>query len=299
MARYAIYHLIFEVNKLLMKAIYYLLTLYSVITPAFAQTNKPVLHRDPVPFNLGVVDKIESRVLEETRLLNIYLPEGYSPDSASTYPVIYLLDGSNNEDFIHITGIVQFLTMIEAMPKSIIVGITNMDRKRDFTFPTNVAKDKKDFPTTGGSEKFITFLEQELQPFIRKYYKANDSSTLIGQSLGGLLATEVLLKKPYLFDRYFIVSPSLWWDNESLLKNAQSLIKTMPDQARFVYISVANEEKQMVTDAQQLVNLLQTTGSKKLRITYKYLPAEDHLTILHNSIYQAFLSLYPKTVKKE
>lgn len=43
--------------------------------------------------------------------------------------------------------------MIDAMPKSIVVGIANVDRKRDFTFPTTIKKDKEDFPTTGGSEK--------------------------------------------------------------------------------------------------------------------------------------------------
>jgi hypothetical protein len=72
--------------------------------------------------------------LEEDRILNIYLPEGYGEDS-TRYPVIYLLDGSYNEDFLHICGLVQFLTMIEVMPKTIVVGIANVDRKRDFTFP--------------------------------------------------------------------------------------------------------------------------------------------------------------------
>ena len=111
------------------------------------------------PFVLGVVDKIQSVELSETRTLNIYLPEKYSPDSSATYPVIYLLDGSANEDFIHVVGIVQFLTMIEKMPKSIIIGIANVDRRRDFTFPTTIAQDKKDYPTTGSSAKFISFIE--------------------------------------------------------------------------------------------------------------------------------------------
>ncbi|MGO8056281.1 alpha/beta hydrolase-fold protein, partial [Rhizobium leguminosarum] len=63
---------------------------------------------------MGQIDKIQSIELSETRILNIYLPDGYSPDSSTTYPVIYLLDGSANEDFIHIVGIVQFLNMIES-----------------------------------------------------------------------------------------------------------------------------------------------------------------------------------------
>lgn len=246
------------------------------------------------PFVLGVVEKIKSAELNETRTLNIYLPEGYSPDSAATYPVVYLLDGSANEDFVHIVGVVQFLTMIQAMPKSIIVGIANVDRRRDFTFPTTIAQDKKDYPTTGSSEKFMAFIEKELEPFIQKKYRTNNSKTIIGQSLGGLFATEVLLKKPYLFDNYFIVSPSLWWDNESLLAKAPTLLKDQADKNINVYISVGNEEKQMQDDAKKLVEILQTSGKKNMHITFAPLPNEDHLTILHNSIYKAFQMLYSK-----
>jgi predicted alpha/beta superfamily hydrolase len=250
--------------------------------------------QDQKPFVLGIVDKIQSAELGETRTLNIYLPEGYSPDSSTTYPVIYLLDGSANEDFIHIVGIVQFLTMIQAMPKSIVVGIANVDRKRDFTFPTTIAQDKKDYPTTGSSAKFITFIEKELQPFIQTKYKTNKIKTIIGQSLGGLLSTEILFKKPDLFDNYFIVSPSLWWDNESLLKLAPALLEKQNDRHINIFISVGNEGKQMEGDAKQLVQILQSSGKKNLQIDFVPLPDENHLTILHKSIYKLFEMLYSK-----
>ncbi|WP_343308214.1 alpha/beta hydrolase-fold protein [Chitinophaga niabensis] len=222
-------------------------------------------------FELGPVEKVHSRVLNETRTLNIYLPDGYSPDSS--YPVIYLLDGSAGEDFVHISGIVQFLSMIGKMPASIVVGIANVDRKRDFTFPTTIEKDQKDFPTTGGSAKFITFLEKELQPFIEKRFKTKPLKTIIGQSLGGLLATEVLLKKPALFSNYIIVSPSLWWDNESLLLQAKKTGKEK------VFILVGTEGKQMEEDAKKL--------AEQLGAVFMPLPEEDHLTILHNAVYRA------------
>ena len=124
------------------------------------------------PFILGEIDSIRSVTLKETRTLNIYLPEGYSPDSSKRYPVIYLLDGSADEDFIHIAGLMQFSTFpwINMLPESILVGIANIDRKRDFTFPTTIEADKKAFPTTGGSAKFIAFVEKELLPFINKKY---------------------------------------------------------------------------------------------------------------------------------
>ena len=68
-------------------------------------------------------------------------------------------------------------------------------------------------PNNGGSDKFITFIEKELQPYIERTYSTNDSKTIIGQSLDGLLATEILFKNPKLFNHYIIISPSLWWRN--------------------------------------------------------------------------------------
>ncbi len=193
------------------------------------------------PFILGETFTIHSQQLEEDRTLNIYLPSSYHPDSLRTYPVIYLLDGSADEDFIHVAGLLQFGTFpwVNALPESILVGISNVDRRRDFTFPTTIEQDKIDFPTTGGSANFIRFLEKELLPFIENNYRTNDTTTIIGQSLGGLLATEVLIKKPELFTNYIIVSPSLWWDNGSLLK----LEPKLESKAKTVYLTAGRMKK--------------------------------------------------------
>ncbi len=267
-----------------------------LINPAFAQKDLPTRVINETPFILGIVDTIKSAELAENRVLNIYLPEGYSPDFAIAYPVVYLLDGSANEDFIHIAGLVQFLTMIKAMPASIVVGIANIDRRRDFTFPTDIAEDKKNYPSTGSSSKFIAFIEKELQPFVERKYKTNDSKTIIGQSLGGLLATEILLKEPGLFNNYIIVSPSLWWNNESLLKEAPELLKKQTGNAVKVYVSVGAEGKQMEDDAKKLAEILETFCKKNTSISFLSLPNESHLTILHNSVYKGFEILYPKKI---
>ncbi len=254
---------------------------------SFAQI--PIFN-EPQPFKLGEYFYIDSKELNEIRTINIYLPDGYSPDSAKTYPVIYLLDGSVNEDYIHIAGLTNFLSMYGLIPNSILVGISNVDRKRDFTFPTTIEKDKKDFPTTGSSEKFIAFIEKELQPHIEKNYKTNTTRTIIGQSLGGLLATEILLKKPYLFSNYLIVSPSLWWDKESLLNNAPALLQqNLKTNTIKVYLAVGKEGKIMEGDARKLNSVL--SGNKSLKVKFGYFQNENHATILHNCAYQGLVKL--------
>lgn len=266
----------------------FLLISLLVAISSFAQT--PFF--ETKPFVLGETFQIDSKELNEIRTINIYLPSGYSRDSSYTYPVVYVLDGSANEDFIHIAGLVQFLNMYQLMPNSIVVGISNIDRKRDYTFPTTIEQDKKDFPTTGGSAKFIAFIEAELQPAIQNKYKTNDSKTIIGQSLGGLVATEVLLKKPNLFSNYIIISPSLWWDNESLLKQAPELLKNSTDKKISVFVGVGKEGKVMENDAKNLAIVLKT--QKHIFTHFEYLPNEDHATILHRAVYRAMEVFYGK-----
>ncbi len=244
----------------------------------------------PKPFVLGLIDSLRSKELGETRTLNIYLPEGYSPDSIERYPTIYLLDGSADEDFIHIAGLVQFanFSWVNLLPKSVVVGIANVDRRRDFTFPTTIEKDKKAFPTTGQSGRFMTFLEKELQPYIQKKYSTHPQKMLIGQSLGGLLATEILFRKPTLFTQYVIVSPSLWWDNESLLTLTPAFLQPGFQQKMGVFVAVGNEEKQMKTDTRRLVTILKKSRPATVKTNFYYFADENHATILHLAVYKAF-----------
>ena len=264
-----------------------------IILETFAQKDSLIGRK---PFVLGTINELQSAVLSEKRVLNIYLPDDYNEKDTIKYPVIYLLDGSADEDFIHIVGLVQFLNFpwVNILPKSIVVGIANVDRRRDYTFPTTIAKDKKDFPTTGKSENFINFLEKELQPYIERNYKTTAIKTIIGQSLGGLFATEILFKKPHLFTNYIIISPSLWWDNESLLTIAPALLARQPDKKTKVYISVGKEGKQMEDDSRHLAEILHASDKSNLQLIFLPLPNETHLTILHNSVYKGFELLYPK-----
>jgi predicted alpha/beta superfamily hydrolase len=260
------------------------------------------------PFVLGVTEEVQSVVLGEQRILNIYLPEGYHEGDTTRYPVIYLLDGGADEDFIHIVGLVEFnnFSWINRVPKSIVVGIANVDRKRDFTYPTSIEADKKRYPTAGNSGRFIVFIEQELQPYIERKYKTTASKTIIGQSLGGLLATEILVKKPTLFNQYIIVSPSLWWDNGSLLNLPAAILRDSFSQITGIYIGVGKEglgpseiPHVMEVDANLLAERLKATRSKSVTVYFDYLPQEDHATVTHQAVFNAFRLLYPVKESKK
>lgn len=235
---------------------------------------------------IGETQKIHSKYLDEDRLLNVYLPAGYSSDTM-TYPVIYALDGSLHEDFIHLVGLVQFFNLQMALPSCIVVGIANVDRKRDFTFPTTIKEQKDKYPTTGNSDKFIAFMTKEMLPFIEHTYKTNGQRTMIGQSLGGLLATELLSQQGNLFQHYIIVSPSLWWDNESLLRQLPELLAKTALENMKVTVCVGKEGRIMVREAKGLYRKLKSIKAKGFSSRFIYLPDTDHGDILHKAVYKA------------
>lgn len=253
--------------------------------------------------SIGVTEQLNSKFLSETRTINIYLPEDYKEGDTTTYPVIYIPDGGVEEDFIHVVGIVRFNTQpwINRFPKSIVVGIENTNRKRDFTFAVpnldfleKVGYKKEDMPYYGGSANYINFLEKELQPFIEKNYRGNKHTTIIGESLAGLLSTEILLKHTDLFESYIIISPSLWWGNESLLTSVDSFQNKLNSKPN-VYIGVPakNEDVRMYNDAEMLYKKL--SAIKNIHLFFDYLPDELHSTVMHAAVYNAFKKFYPKT----
>ncbi|MBQ0735393.1 alpha/beta hydrolase [Aquimarina celericrescens] len=243
-------------------------------------------------FSIGETFTIPSKTLNEDRIINVYLPHGYLVNTDKKYPIIYLLDGSADEDFIHVAGLVQFgsFSWINMIPETIVVGIANSDRKRDLTYPTNNKKDKEEFPTTGGSQAFIDFLEAELQPMIVKEYRTAGARTLIGQSLGGLLATEILFKRPNMFDNYIIISPSLWWDDESLLKFTPKGYTTK----KSVYVGVGKEGPTMQKVAKELFQKLKAVSKENTSLYFNFFEELDHGDTLHLATYDSFNKIFRK-----
>jgi uncharacterized protein len=58
-----------------------------------------------------------------------------------------------------------------------------------------------------------------------------------------------------------------------------------------VYVSVGTEGEQMEKDAKKLSEMLESIATRNLNITFDFLPKENHVTILHNSVYSALETL--------
>src|SRR5512138_1633915 len=109
---------------------------------------------------------VSSIVTGQEYELQILLPAGYAT-SNKKFPVVYLMDAQ--WDFPLLTALYGQQYYDGFIPSLIIVGVTwggdhpNPDslRVRDYT-PTNDGRQKQ----SGGAEKFLSFMKQELFPFI-------------------------------------------------------------------------------------------------------------------------------------
>jgi len=235
------------------------------------------------PYPIGEKLSIRSAVLDEERNLLVYTPLSYR-FSDQSYPVLYLLDGETH--FHHATGIVQFLSAQGLMPETIVVAIVNVDRTRDFS-PTHIEK----VPNTGGAEKFMRFISDELIPYVDGNYRTQTYRTLVGHSFGGEFAAYALLNRPDVFRAYIAISPYLMYDDNFLVKEAETKLKSKyPNGVKF-YMTVGLEPGYIEALA-TFENIIEKKSPTGFEFKYVIMKDEDHGSIPHLSIYNGLGWIY-------
>ncbi|MFY0565530.1 alpha/beta fold hydrolase [Archangium lansingense] len=251
------------------------------------------------PLILGAKHSLRSNILEEERGYRLYLPPGYET-SSERYPVLYLLDGDAH--FHHSTGIVQFLAGNSHIPQMIVVGVSNTNRTRDLTPPTrgdtrmpgigSPQSVAQALPTAGGADRFLRFLVEELAPHIEARYRTQPYRILVGHSFGGLFALHALMNRPESFHAYIAISPSLWWNNGELVAGAVKSLERLPEQERFLYMSMGNEGDDMLKPIQQLAASLEQARLARLAWRYSFLENDHHGSTPHRTLYDGLEALF-------
>ncbi len=183
----------------------------------------------------------ESHVLNNRRDVLVYLPRGYRRSIWKRYPVLYLQDGQNVFDAATAYGGVEWgvdetaqrLIGSRLIEPLIIVAIYNTGKERIHEYaPTRGLIDRaKNRHSRGLARKYGKFLVEELKPFIDRTYRTlskRESTGLGGSSLGGLATLCVGLQFPNVFSRLAVMSPSVWWDDEVILRMLDELAEKLP-----------------------------------------------------------------------
>ncbi len=176
--------------------------------------------------------------------LQILLPGGYK-SSNKKYPVVYVMD--SQWDFPLLKSIYGQQYYDGFIPELIIVGVTwggvspNPDslRVRDYT-PTNDGRQLQ----SGGADKFLSFMRNELFPFIESNYKAdNKGRVMVGCSLGGLITLYALFTQPDMFNGYAAASPAIGWDKEILYQYEKRYFENKVSYPARLYMTIGGVER--------------------------------------------------------
>lgn len=242
-----------------------------------------------LPLVIGETFTIDSRILGETRRINIYAPPGAAA-SDPPVPVLYMPDGGMAEDFLHVAGLVQVSVGNGTMRPFLLVGIENTQRRRDMTGPTENEEDKKIAPRVGGSAAFRKFIREELMPEVKARYRTSGETAIVGESLAGLFVVETLLLEPDLFDTYIAIDPSLWWNDENLVQHGAELLRANKKKEKSLSF-FSSDEKGIDAPARRFATVLRKQAPSWLHWHYESLPTEKHSTIYHPAALKAFRAL--------
>ena len=239
------------------------------------------------PLVVGDTFTIDSKILGETRRINVYLPPGYAESRDARVPVLYMPDGGLAEDFLHVAGLVQISVTNGTMRPFLLVGIENTQRRRDMTGPTKNEEDKKIAPRVGGSEAFRRFIRDELMPQVRGRYRTTREAAIVGESLAGLFVVETFLLEPELFDTYIAIDPSLWWNDQELVNSAAERLRSRPNLEETLYLA-SSDEKVIAGITQRFAEVLSKNAPSRIHWHYERMPEEKHSTIYHPAALKAF-----------
>jgi len=215
------------------------------------------------------LEKIKSKKLNETRDIQLYIPEGYSENKV--YPIIVVLDA--HYLFETVVSNARYYSYWDEMPECIVVGVNQPkteDRARDCMYA-----DASGLPEEKGA-KFFEFIGMELIPFIEKNYNTANFKMIVGHDLTANFANYYLFKEVPLFDAYINLSPYFAPKMEGRIATRLEEFETK----KFYYLATADEDTKKA--AQRIRELNESlSGLKNENVFYYY---DDFTEANHNSL---------------
>lgn len=224
----------------------------------------------------GGIERVESEILGQERVLYVYLPAEYDLTEAS-YPVHYLTDAPLSANIYH--NLLRLHSLAESMPKSIVVGLSS-DGREYHLHPEK------------GAAKYLEFIKKEVIPFVEKKYRVEPFRTISGHSLGGGFAIYAFLFCPDLFNACIAGSPhpigyladAVSGDNFSFESNSTvflySSIGTVDDINRLLF----EDFKKLITEK----------APQNLKFHFQINEGENHFSNLPVNFQDGLEKLYSK-----
>jgi predicted alpha/beta superfamily hydrolase len=246
-----------------------------LIAVTFLSTALTASARD-FDLTVGKHEVLPSKVLNEDRDLLIAAPQKPVPNM----PLLVVLDGEWN--FRKVAVAMENLMANNLMPPTVVVGVANTNRGRDLM----PSFDGAEF-AQGPSDRFLSFLADELIPHIAAEYSIGKYRILAGHSNAGMFSLYAFIRRPDVFQANIALSPSYGLDDRFVALLARALA-TPPAGQHYVFIGAGgDEEADISVGAMRFAKTFEAAPNPDIEYHYEVFPGETHGSVGFRAFYRA------------
>lgn len=210
-------------------------SLSTAMATTSAQAQQPVL------LDATYRHALRSKINGVDYQLTVVLPEGYEANPTARYPVFYVMDGNRWAQVLAV--LLPRFVKNAGYPPFIVVGVDYPGRTGRYQDYGPVSQRYFPVPDNRGNANFMRVLKEEVFPLVDAAYRTDPADRGIGgHSMGGLFAAYALLNESETFGRYWISSPSLFYDDESLFKDFEKFRFKVIAKPLHVFTDIGGEE---------------------------------------------------------
>ncbi len=236
-----------------------------------------------------------------------------APQTSGPLDVVYVLDGSWALGIASALCMLQLVDLVKpGFPQLLLVGVdypvgAPNSRSRDYTMEDSVpaimrpALEANPKTAPGGAAKFLKFLEEELDPWVRENYSTtNRPAGILGDSFGGTFTFYAFTRQTRLFDRYWLGSPGIFETATDWVARFTEVLKGDLVHPTQMFLSFGELEaaggvdfyEDMGRQFDRTTSALHRNPNDQLTWTSKMYPGHTHTTILAPALNDALLHLY-------
>lgn len=274
----------------------------------------------PWPLRNSEAFEYQSRAVGDKMAVGVWAHPGSSALRAGgkgpPLEVVYVLDGSFA---LAVAAAVCRLLAADLInpgfPPVLLVGVDYPDdklnaRTRDYTMtdsvPASLGKVLKTTTpqtTPGGADKFLAFLEGELDPLIRaRYNTTSNPAGIIGDSFGGTFTFYAFLRQSRFFDRYWLGSPGLFSTSTDYIAQFEACLREKRVHPTRMFLSMGSKEmsggidfyEDLGRNFNRLLSALRRNPSTDLTWSSRIYDGYTHTSVFTPSLNDALIYLYGK-----
>ena len=211
---------------------------------------------------------LHSDILDQDRMLYVYLPEGYE-ESDETYTVLFQLYGHFKENYyLPAIRTTSLMGGLGKAPNSIVVGVMNREFRYRDLLPVDHWGGKSEI------EKFVQFFREELIPFIENNYRVNNYRVLSGPQAGAAFGVYTFAKHPGMFSAWILSSP--FWITDSrapLIEITEQAIAKNDYTGKFLMVAYGRQETEselkIIMEFNELLSQVKNPGFRYYLISIR------------------------------